>query len=182
MSNAIRGRNWFKIFDRLFWLVWVGLPIVFYTAYREVFSETAIIEQLIDLPANCIEKLPLVANFSSEGQFLVTMYLIVQFAMYAALLWIAHHAIHGYAKGKIFVASTLKTLGILGVFIMAWPFVDLIMTNLLSYGTTRTGDTKVFSPNYFFDFGPFGVGLLIVTLRLVLSQAIAMKQDNDLTI
>ncbi len=168
--------------DRLCWLAWLVFPFLIWSTYQSLNDANALQAQLPDIDPNCVKSLPQVPSFSPLGKAATFGYLAAQYVIYAVLLALAHLTIHRCAVGKIFVADTLKTLGIAGAIIVAWPFVDLALGNLHALLLYRTGDLKSFTPNYLFDVAPFGVGLLILTMRAVIRHAIALKQDNDLTI
>jgi Protein of unknown function (DUF2975) len=172
----------FKLLDRLFWLVWIAFPIVIWQNYTAVLDQSALMAEMPPEASNCAALVPQVANFSGNGKAQVLAYFLTQYVVYAWLLYLAHSAIHRCATGQVFVSGTLKTLKLLGIIIVAWPFFDLAASNLLNYALTLTGDLKQYSPNLLFDVGPFGVGLLILTMRAVLGHAILLKQDHDLTI
>ena len=172
----------FAVLDRLFWLVWLALPVVMWLTYAALLDQSALKAELPEGASNCAELLPQVANFSWGGKASVLAYFLWQYAVYAWLLYLAHSAIHRCAIGQVFVSGTLDTLKLLGIIIVAWPFIDLGASNLLTFALTLTADLKNFSANLLFDVGPFGVGLLILTMRAVLGHAILLKQDHDLTI
>ena len=182
MLNFTDNPRLFKPLDRLFWLVWLALPIVMWLNYTAILDQSALKAELPPGASNCADLVPQVANFTSGGKAGVLVYFLWQFAVYAWLLYLAHTAIHRCAIGQVFVDGTLNTLKLLGIIIVAWPFFDLAASNLLGYALTLTGDLKNFIPNFLFDVGPFGVGLLILTMRTVLGHAIVLKQDHDLTI
>jgi Protein of unknown function (DUF2975) len=182
MPSFTENPRHFKLLDRLFWLVWLAFPIIIWLNYAAVLDQSALMAEMPPQASDCAALVPQVANFSGKGKAQVLAYFLTQYAVYAWLLYLAHSAIHRCATGQVFVAGTLDTLKLLGIIIVAWPFFDLVASNLLSYALTLTGDLKQYSPNLLFDVGPFGVGLLILTMRAVLGHAIVLKQDNDLTI
>lgn len=182
MLNFTENPRLFVVLDRLFWLVWVALPIVMWLTYSTVLDQSAVRAELPADASNCADLLPQVALFSRSGKAGVLGYFVFQYAVYAWLLFLAHTAIHRCATGRVFVSGTLDTLKLLGIIIVAWPFADLAASNLLEYALTLTGDLKHYNLNLLFDVGPFGVGLLILTMRAVLGHAIVLKQDHDLTI
>jgi hypothetical protein len=176
-KNAI-----FRFLDRFFWVVWVAFPFLIWMTFRSILAENAIITDIGKVSADCAELIPQVGKFSLTGKVFGFAYLASNFAIYAVLLAIAHLTIHRFAQGNIFVANTLRSLGHLGLIIITWPFFDLIASNVTAYAFTLTGDLKIFEPNFLFDVVPFGVGLLILTMRIALQHAISLKQDHDLTI
>lgn len=182
MLNFTESPRLFVVLDRLFWLVWLAFPIVIWLNYSAILDQSALTAELPPSESNCAELVPQVANFSINGKAQVLAYFLTQYAVYAWLLYLAHTAIHRCATGRVFVSGTLDTLKLLGIIIVAWPFFDLAASNLLGYALTLTGDLKNYSPNLLFDVGPFGVGLLILTMHAVMGHAIVLKQDHDLTI
>jgi Protein of unknown function (DUF2975) len=172
----------FKFLDKFFWSVWLAFPVLIWMTFRSVLTETAFVADIGKVSAACAEMIPQVGNFSFPGKAVAFTYIMSNFLVYMMLLGIAHVTIHRFAAGKIFVANTIKSLGHLGILIIAWPFFDLIATNATNYAFTVTGDLKTFEPNFLFDLAPFGVGLLVLTIFIVLRQAIELQQDHDLTI
>jgi Protein of unknown function (DUF2975) len=179
MEKSIDAAKIYRVLDRLFWLIWIGFPVIIWLTYRAVLDQSAL---RAELPPSCADAAPQVANFSGAGKTVVAAYFIGQFLFYGILLALAHVTIHRFAKGEVFVSNTLRFLTQLGILVALWPFFDLAASNLLAYGIKATGDMKSFTPNFVFDVGPFGVGLLILTIRSALGRAIQMKQENDLTI
>ncbi len=174
--------SFFKLLDRLFWLIWMAFLVFMWLIIQQTFSESAFISGIADVNAACAELIPQVRNFTSGGKAAVLIFLAAQFLVYALLLAIAHSTIHRFAKGRVFVVNSLSALGQLGLLVTVWPFFDLIASNVLSYVATVTGDIKIFEPTYSLDVVPIGVGMLILTLKAALAQAINLKQDQDLTI
>jgi Protein of unknown function (DUF2975) len=182
MLNFTENPRLFAVLDRLFWMVWLAFPIIIWLNYSAILDQSALKAELPPSASNCADLVPQVANFSRSGKACVLAYFLAQYSVYAWLLYLAHSAIHRCATGRVFVSGTLDTLKLLGIIIVAWPFFDLAASNLLGYALTLTGDLKSYSPNLLFDVGPFGVGLLILTMHAVLGHAILIKQDHDLTI
>ncbi len=182
MGNDTIQTPTFVVLDRLFWLVWLAFPVLIFLTYRSLSDGNALQAQLPDVDPACVASIPQVANFSVAGKAATFAYYCWQYAIYAVLLAFAHMTIHRCAVGKAFVVDTLRALGVLGAIVVAWPFADLALSNLLAFIVYRTQDVKTFEANYFFDIGPFGVGLLLLTIRTVIAHAIALKQDHDLTI
>jgi Protein of unknown function (DUF2975) len=182
MTNAPANSRWYTLLDRAFWLIWLFFPLLIWMVLRSANDEAALKEQLPNLDPACLAALPQTANFSTAGLWASNGYIVWQLALYAALLFIAHRTVHRCAQGRIFVDDTLKALHAVGMIIIAFPLVDLILINALAFFLVVTGDLPSFTPNFLFDIAPFGVGLLILTMRMVIQHAIALKQDHDLTI
>ncbi len=182
MLNFSDNPRIFQWLDRLFWLVWLAFPLLIWQTYATVVDQASLAAELPVGAENCAELIPRVANFSMQGKAGFVVYFVAQYVIYALLLWLAHTAIHRCATGKVFVADTLRTLGLLGIIIILWPVYELITGNLLAYALTVTGDMKTFRPDFLFDVGPLAVGLLILAMRVVIGHAITIKQDHDLTI
>lgn len=182
MLNFSENPRVFQWLDKLFWLVWLAFPVLLWQTYATVIDQSTLAAELPKGAENCAELIPRVANFSFQGKASFVVYFVGQYVIYALLLWLAHTAIHRCATGRVFVSDTLQTLGLLGVIIVFWPFYELITTNLLAYSLTVTGDMKTYRPDFLFDVGPLGVGLLILAMRAVIGHAINIKKDHDLTI
>ncbi len=181
-SEAIEIQKIFVLLDRALWLAWLALPVIAWLTYQAVMTPSAFMVDLAKISTACADLLPQVEKFSSPGKVAVAIFFVLEFAVYAVILALAHLTIHKFAQGQMFVAGVLRALGQLGLVVSLWPFYSLISENLLNYIATRTGDIRVFQPNYILDVAPLGVGLLIITLWIAFRRAIAMKQENDLTI
>ncbi len=182
MSQLIEQKRFFTILDRLFWIVWLLFPVFMWLVVQGALTESATIADISRVSAVCADLIPQVRNFSLGGKAVVFTYVALAFLIYGVLLAIAHVTIHRFATGQVFVANTLRALGLLGLIVVIWPFFDLAAANLVNYGILLTGDVKTFEPMTIFDVGPLGVGLLILTIRTALQHAIVMKQEQDLTI
>jgi Protein of unknown function (DUF2975) len=182
MLNFTENPRIFQWLDRFFWLVWLAFPVLLWQTYLTVIDQSTLTDELPTGAEDCAALIPSVANFSAQGKASFVVYFVAQYVIYALLLWLAHTTIHRCAMGKVYVSDTLRTLGFLGVIVILWPVYELVTTNLLSYALTVTGDLKTYRPDFLFDVGPLGVGLLILAMRAVIGHAINIKQDNDLTI
>jgi Protein of unknown function (DUF2975) len=179
---VMESQSFLRALDRLFWVAWAAFPVVFWFAYQGSIDRSAISAQFAGLSDECLKALPVLKDFSSTGKSAIAVYFAQQFGFYGLLLWLAHATLHRCATGTVYVDDTLRTLGLLGLTITAFPFVDLLASNVLGYALVRSGDLKEYSPNFLFDVGPFAVGLLLLAMRIVIAHAIAMKRESDLTI
>jgi len=171
----------FRLLDRLFWLVWLGLPFMIYMTVRT--ADGAQLDALFDAADQaCMEAAPTLGRMSAAGRSIWWTALIVQYSIYAVLLFLAHRMIHRFAGGRILVTETLGGLRGVALIITAYPFYDLVSRNLLTFGLATTGDLKAFLPDPGIDVTVLGVGLLILTLVAALRHAVTLQQDADLTI
>jgi Protein of unknown function (DUF2975) len=168
--------------DRAFWLVWLLFPSLLWLTYRSVADASLIPELYPGIDPTCLEKLPQVPNFTQGGKIATYILVTAQLSMYALMLAFAHLTIHRFAKGRIFVQDTLKTLSLIAWAVIIWPIFDLIASNIWQYVIYRTGDMPSYVPYSALDVAPIGVGLLLLTMRVAIGHAIVMKQDQDLTI
>lgn len=168
--------------DRAFWAVWAIFPVMVWLTLRLVTDQTRLQAELGDAPQGCFAALPIYANLSPLGQTLVLGQIGVDFALLAGMMTIAHRIVRACARDAVFLADTLRAMGWLGGAMVAYAFVELVLGNLLAYALWRSGDLATFEPELLVDFPALAFGLLILTLRLVVRHAIALKRDLDLTI
>lgn len=165
--------------DRLFWLVWLLFALAVWQTWRGLTDDSQI---RAEIDAACLAQVPIFSNLTSLGQGAVVANIGIDFAMLGVMALIAHRIIHRCAIGQVFIDDTLRSMAWLGGAVIGYAFVGLISTNALAYVLHAAGDLQSFQPNLLFDFPAFGFGLLVLTMRLVVGHAIALKRDQDLTI
>lgn len=177
-----RTRRLFRRLDRLFWLIWLGFPLLVWITARQILDGTETIAAMAPDLRPCLESLPHVAHFSTAGQVLFWTLFALEFAVYAWLLALAHLVIHRCATDRALVGDMIGTLRSIGMVITGWAIGALALSNLILFGLARTGDLPGYAPDFAFDLPVFGVGLLMLTMAGAMAQAVALREDADLTI
>jgi hypothetical protein len=172
----------YRLLDRAFWLIWLGFPVMVWLQIRDL---RALGDRLAEAPAEArpfLEALPRVDGFSTGGQVVFWTVFAIEFVVYAALLALAHWAIHRCATGRVFVVEMIAALRAIGFIVAGWPLLELVLANLAMLAYTALGDAPRFLPTFVPDFTVLGVGLLIITIAGAMRQAVALREDADLTI
>lgn len=172
----------FVMLDRLFWLVWLGLPVMIWVAYSTANDPSALVAQLPPGLAQCARLMVRPGEMSPDGRVLYWALFGLQISIYLVLLGALHLVVHRFARGQVFVSETLPTVFWLGVTLIVWPFLDTAATQMVLAALKARGDVPVYLESYAIDVAPVAVGLFLVALYYVLDHAIAMKSEHDLTI
>lgn len=173
---------WFRTLDRLFWIAWVGFPIMIWIAYVTLNDPASALVGMTPELTKCLALLPQPAQMSPLGKAMFWGLFVFQLSIYVVLLTFLHRIIHRFASGRIFVSETLKSLWWIGATLVVWPFLDTAVTNVVAFTLKARGDIITFIPSYTIDVGPIAVGVFLIALRYVLEHGIALKSENDLTI
>lgn len=180
--TAIKGHAFYRALDRAFWLIWLGFPLLIWQVVAEARIGTAQLEALYPDQRACLALLPQIDAFSGAGQALFWSLLALEFTVYAVLLGLAHRVIQRCASGRIFVSEMIGTLRAIGLIIAIWPVAELLLSNLVFFVLSRLGDMKSFAPSFALDLPVLGVGLLLLTIAAAMRQAVALREEAELTI
>lgn len=172
----------FRQLDRLFWLVWLGLPLMVWLSLAAAADPAALAAQLPAELAQCARLIPQPEQMSGLGKVLYWFLLGYQLSIYVVLLAALHRVVHRFAQGRLYAAETLSIVGWLGVVLVAWPFTETAVTGLVAYGLKALGDIPILVPSLAVDIAPITVGLFLIALRSVLTHAMAIEAENELTI
>jgi hypothetical protein len=177
-----RSQRLFRRLDRAFWLIWLGFPVLIWTVAAEVRGGAARLEGLSAEQLACLETLPQVHRFGPLGQAAFWGLFALEYAVYAGLLALAHQVIRRCAAGRALVAEMIRSLRLIGTVIAVWPVAQLALANGVMLIWARTGDMPGFVPSFALDLVVVGVGLMLLTLAAAMRQAVALREDADLTI
>ncbi len=180
--NDRQRKRVYRLIDLAFWAIWLAFPAMIALVVQDVRQSSEHLTALYPELAGCIAQLPSVEGFSTAGRALYWCLLAVEFAFYAVLLGLAHQVIHRCAVGRVLVEEMIGTLRTIGMIIAAWPLVDIVASNGVMFLLVRTGDLPGLLPNYVPDLPVLGVGLLLLAIAAAMGQAVALRQDADLTI
>ncbi len=174
--------RWFIIMDKLFWVLWVLLPVTAIGLLWIVNDPNSYNAGLTAEQSTCMANLPLPPNYSMTGKLALGSIVAFSFVFYAVIMGILHRMIRRFAKGNQFDQHTLKSMQWFGIILIAFPFADMLLTYIVGFILKQTGDAGLYSMSYFLDIGPIAVGIFVLALMHVLKNAIALKTENDLTI
>lgn len=177
-----KGQQLYRVLDRVFWLIWLGYPALIWLLVTQIRSGAARLAEMAPEQAACLAMLPQVDTFSTQGKAVFWSLFALEFAIYAVLLALAHRVIHRCAVGRVLVTEMIGTLRAIGILIAGWPLVDLALSNLASLLLSRLGDMPGFVPSFALDLPVLGVGLLLLTIAAAMRQAVALREDAELTI
>jgi hypothetical protein len=177
-------KNWFSLLDKLFWLLWILLPVMFAYLVVALLDNTVISEMqgTAGEKAACAATVPNPANYSTTGKFLFWTGIAYVFSFYAILMFLLHRMIHRFAKGHMFVDDTLRSMHQLGVVLIGFSLIQSLVSMISSFGLQATDNVPVFYYNFIPDPAPLAVGLFLLAIKYVLKNAMALKTENELTI
>lgn len=182
LSSPSESTRWFRVLDRAFWLIWLGFPLMMWLVYQANTNAPRIGEQLPPEFKNCIALMPMPQNMKGGSAAIFWIMFIVNFSIYAIVLWVFHAILHRFARGRIYVSETLASLQFVGIALIVWPFVDALVQNAGMYALHQRGDLPIYVPTGVIDIGPVAVGVFLLAIKLMLSHAIALKSEHDLTV
>jgi uncharacterized membrane protein len=172
----------FRRLYRLFWLVWLAYPLTVWWTVHSTLDNSTLRDLMKSNPAGCVESLPILSNFSVNGQILYWTLFATAHGFFVAMLVVLHLAIRRFALGHIFVLKTLESFRQLGLLIVGWALYQCVFNNLVVYGLFLTGDVQNFRPDYSVDIPTLTVGVFILTFKFILERATMLQEDVDLTI
>jgi hypothetical protein len=175
MTDAA-GLALFRRLDRAFWLIWLAFPVVLGLHVADIGSAGARIADA------CSADIPSLAGFSTTGRVAFWSVVAVEFAVYAALLALAHGVIRRCARGRVLVAEMIGALQAIALIVALWPVAEFALANLSLAVFAATGDVPGFAPHLALDVTVLGMGLLLLALTAAMRQAVALREDADLTI
>lgn len=171
-----REKRLFILLNRLFWVLWVVLPLVIGWALHYSYDKGIIGREGNNCSVHYISK------FSVQGQTLIYTYVALQIIPYILGMGLIHRLISQFAKGEVYVDRTLRSINWIALIIFMVPFLDTIFSNILSYALYHYGDMPSMDLSYFIDVGTLAIALALWSLRLVVSHAIGMNKEMDYTI
>jgi hypothetical protein len=167
--------------DRAFTLIWLGFPVVLALSARDALTMRA--RAAADPSfAPCAGLVPDVAALGQLAAALWWGAFAIEFAFYAAVLFLAHRVVRRCAQGRALVAEMIGTLRAIGLLIASWPVVDLVLSNGLMAALHALGELPFWEAHLLPDLPTLGVGLLFLTMAEAMAQAVALREDADLTI
>lgn len=176
------GNRLYGVVDRAFWLIWIAFPLVIWRLVAEIRAGAGGIEGLSQAQRACLDILPQISRFGPAGQSAFWALFGFEFAVYALLLGLAHWVVHRCATGRVLVAEMIGVLRAIGVVITVFPLVNLVLSNAALLIWVRTGDMPSYTPDLALDLPVLGFGLLMLTIAAAMRQAVALRQEADLTI
>jgi hypothetical protein len=175
-------RVWINTLNRLFWMVWVALPVMVGLTVWSIVTQGQPVDGMTPEQAQCLQILPTVGRLSTIGQAIIWVLFAFQISIYVVLLWFLHGMVRRFAQERIFVSETLASLHWMGVILIVWPFLETATIALAAFALKAIGDVPFFAFSFNLDVAPIAVGLFLLATKHVIERAIALKEDADLTI
>jgi len=157
-------------------ILWVLFPITLCYGLYWVFEFGYFTETGDECSAHPIKE------FSLPGKVLASIYLGINIVLYALLLAFIHHLIRKFRQGEMFVESTLEIMKSIAFVLMAWPFIEITLYNLVAYSLNKIGDLKDWDPSFYLELVLLALGGVILALRLVIAYAIKLHKDAEMTV
>ena len=167
----------FRLIDRLFWLVWLCYPIVF---FRDLQSGG--FEQLGTPPEICRPWLLDYAALGPRDVALLWANRGAQFVVWGIGLGLGHWVIHRAARGRVLVAEIVWPVQALGLVLLIWPVAGLVLDNLVVWSIASTIPGQDYAPIWLPDTVAMGFGLFTLVIARVLRQAVELARETELTI
>lgn len=181
-SQPSESTRWFRIFDKAFWLIWLGFPLMMWLVYLTNTNAPQIGEQLPTEYKNCVALMPTPQTMQGLSAAIFWGMFVFNFSIYVIVLTVFHVIVHRFACGQIYVSETLASLQLVAIALIAWPFLDSLVQNAGLYALHQRGDLPIYLPNMVIDIGPVAIGVFLLAIKLMLNHAIALKSEHDLTI
>lgn len=167
----------FKRLDQAFWAVWCILPVIIGIRLYFLFTYGA-----FNTAGTTSEETPIM-DFSWPGIVLACCIISIGLVFYVSLFAFMHQLIRQFVHGNFFIDRTLQCMKRIAVIMLAWPFVKIIILQLLSYGLFLVGDIKEWTLEWHgIDLSLIATGLVVLALRLVIAHAIELHHDAEYTV
>ncbi len=169
-------RRVFKRIERGFWLLWAMAPILLWLCVY--YSWTYPYSLALDGNGRTIP----VSAFSFPGQLLVAIDLFINAGICITLVVCMHRLVRCFARGDMLISTTLRTMNTIAWLMLVYAFLGIPIYNLNIYLLYRLGDVPSWQPVYFIDVMGLAFALTLFALRTLISHAIRLKEDVDLTV
>ena len=167
----------FRLIDRLFWLVWILYPYVFFS---NILADG--FEQVGTPPEVCKPWLFDYASLTPRNLALLWTDAGAEFIVWGIGLGLGHWVIHRAAKGRVLVTEIIWPVRAMGLLLLVWPVVSLILDNLVVWSVASAVPALDYAPIWVPDVVPIGFGLFTLVIATVLSHAVDLARETELTI
>ena len=166
----------FKRIERGFWLLWAIAPILLLLCIHYAWSYAY--APPIDGEAGTIP----VSSYSFRGQLLVAIDMFINVAICVTLVTLMHRLVRRFARGEMLISATLRTMNNIAWLMLIYALMEIPFYNLNIYLLYSWGDLTTWQPVYFIDVMGLAFALTLFALRTLISHAIRLKEDVDLTV
>jgi hypothetical protein len=167
----------FRLIDRLFWLVWICYPYVFITTVQlNGFAQVG------TPPEVCRPWLLDYNAFTPLAVALLWTDATAQFIVWGVGLGLGHWLVHRAAKGRVLVTEIIWPVRTLGLLLLIWPVLQLVLANLVAWSIASVVPGQDYVPIWFPDIVPLGFGMIVIVIATVLSHAVDLARETELTI
>ena len=166
----------FKRIERGFWLLWAIAPMLLALCihYSWIYPYSLV----LDGEGRTIP----VSEFSFRGQLLVALEMLINAGICITLVVCMHRLVRCFARGDMLISATLRTMNTIAWLLLSYAFIGISLYNLNLYLLYRWGDLSAWHPVYFIDAMALAFALTLFALRTLISHAIRLKEDVDLTV
>ncbi len=166
----------FQWLEKTFWGLWLLAPFLITLAIFETWSNNYV--DLNTVP----EYSTAVLNFSSMGQVLVGIELFIAIDVYCGLVVLMHLLVRKFGKEQGLVHSTLDTIHLIAWVLLIYTIIEIPLFNLNCFLLYKIGDLPIYEPVWFIDIVSVAFSLMLLALRILLKEAVFLREDADLTI
>ncbi len=169
-------RRVFKRIERGFWLLWAMAPILLLLCihYTWIYPYAPPMD-------GDVSTIP-VSKFSFGGQGLVAIELFINAGICLTLVVLMHRLVRCFTRGEMLISATLRTMNNIAWLMLFLSLIQIPLYNLNLYLLYRLGDLSAWQPVYFVDAMGLAFALTLFALRALISHAIRLKEDVDLTV
>lgn len=167
----------FKRLDKAFWVVWGLLPLIIGIRLYFLFTYGS-----FNAEGGVGEGTPIM-DFSWPGIVLACCIISIGLVFYISLFAFMHQLIRQFVHGNFFIERTLQCMKRIAFIMLAWPFVKIIILQILSYGLFVLDDINTWEPEWHgIELSLIATGLVVLALRLVMANAIELHRDAQYTV
>ena len=167
----------FRLINRLFWLVWILYPLVFLSSLQpEGFAPVG------TPPEVCRPWLMDDASLTPRARAVLWARVGAEFVIWGIGLGLGHWVIHRAAKGRVLVTEILWPVRAMALLLLIWPVVGLILDNLTAWTIANALPGQDYAPIWLPDIGIMGFGLFTIRIATVLTHAVDLARETELTI
>jgi len=162
--------------ERAFWVIWAIAPIILIVVIVEIWAMPYAIFDGMELTDVSIK------SFSSLGQVLAGIEFVIDASAYIAIVAMMHILVRRFTKEGGLVKPTLQTMKNIATFLLVYAFVQVMTYNINLYVLFKIGDLPEWDPLFYIDMIILAFSLTLFSLRILIREAINLREDADLTI
>jgi len=165
-----------KKLERAFWGLWFLAPLVLAFVIHDIWTSPYVVDKSSSSGPIFVHQLSL------AGQTLVIIEILFAVSVYASIMVLMHSLIHRFTKSDGLVTSTLKTMNRIAILIGGFAVMEIILYNCNLYFMYRIGDLPSWQPAIYIELIYLAFSLILFSLRILIKEAVSLREDADLTI